>query len=53
MRPSWEDSYEENTRIFVSSPSFLSQAALCPVGITGCLKTRMPERKANLFMPQT
>lgn len=53
MRPSWEDSYEGNTSIFMSSPSVLSQAALCPVGIPGCLKTRMPERKANLFMPQT
>lgn len=53
MRPSWEDSYEENTRIFMSSPSVLSQAALCLIGMTGCLKTRMPERKANLFMPQT
>lgn len=28
MRPAWEDSYEENTRIFLSQPSFLPGCTL-------------------------
>lgn len=40
MGVSWENFYEENTIIFMSSPSFISQAELCPLSISDCLKTQ-------------